>query len=329
MNKKYISLLVISSLLVGCANMKKEEIGTLAGTLGGAAIGSKIDGTRGAIIGAILAGIIGNRIGSYLDEQDRVKLAELELKSLDTNKEESFVTSKSNAKVTVTPQDTQLEPKKQFVLSSSLQEHPLVDISSSSINAYVDTPIYSDIDEKSKPKMIIQKGVSFSIPAEVQGKNWVVVGDNDVGIGYVPKRYLKPDVVEDLAKQNPKNSKLAKSTSTIKTKKTTTSTKKIATETVAKVEKNSVDNVQVSTIKTTNSQDYQKEVATLNEKSKAANYQAVAKNSTHSDELRVVQIARECKVITRKVDTGSSSDSFSENVKYCKEPPKGWQTQAV
>lgn len=329
MKKKYISLLVISSLLVGCANMKKEEIGTLAGALGGAVIGSKIDGTRGAIIGAILAGIIGNRIGSYLDEQDRIKLAELELQSLDTNKEESFVTSKSNAKVTVTPQDTQLEPKKQFVLSSAVQEYPLLEVAPSAIDAYVDTPIYSDINEKSKPKMVIQKGVSFSVPAEVQGNDWVVVGDSNVGIGYVPKRYLKPEIVEEIAKQDLKDSKTTKVVTTKKTKKSTTSTKKTDAEALAKVEKNSVVKVQPAPVKTTNTQDFQKEITVLNEKSKAITSTPSTKTTTNPDSLKVVQIARECKVITRKVDTGSSSDSFSENVKYCKEPPKGWQTQTV
>jgi hypothetical protein len=329
MKKKIISVIVATSLITGCANLKKEEMGTLAGVVGGAVIGSQVDGARGAIIGAIIAGLVGNRIGSYLDEQDKIKLAELELQSLDSNKEESFVTAKSKAKVTISPQELKLEPQRNFVLSSSLQQHPLVEIEPLSINVLVDTPIYNNLDEKSKPKMIIQKGVQIEIPAEVQNKDWVVVGDKNVGLGYIPKRYLKPEIVAQLAKQNESNIKSNKTQKQTKVSSQKKSDKVIAKQnsSVSIAQNNNAISSASTKIPTTNKVKLETEIAALNVKTKPI---IVADKETKAaDSSRVVQLARECKVVIRKVDTGSDSDSFTENVKYCKEPPKGWKTQTV
>jgi len=309
MKKKWVVVFIIVGFVTGCANMKKTEIGTLVGALAGAAIGSKVDGTRGAVIGAVVAGYIGNKIGSHLDEQDRLKLAELELKSLETSKEESFVTTKSNAKVTLTPQELKVEPKREFVLSNSLKQHPLMQIEPISINAFVDTPIYSDLNEKSKPRMIIQKGALLTVPAEIQNKDWVVIGDNDLGLGYVPKRFLKPEIIAEQKKKAPKvNPKAKESTVVANTEKT---------------EKNKQPLI-------VSNQEYQNEIETLNKKVKSAELtKANTKETNNKGEFRVVNLAQECKVVVRKIDTGNESDSFSENVKYCKEPPKGWKTQTI
>lgn len=319
--KKHLLLVLISvTLLFGCANLNKEQVGTIGGAVAGGVIGKKVGGTKGALIGAVLGGFIGNRLGAHLDEQDKQKLAELELKTLETGKSESFVTNKTKATVTVTPQPVQLEQKQNFALSSAIKTQPLLMVNPVDVIAYVDTPVYSDIDEKSSPRMVIQKGVSLHIPANVVGQQWGVVGDSDVGIGYVPLRYLKPEIQKELAKTSaPTENKTVKSTG----KK---SSQKIASKSP---EKTAAAAPAKPTVSVTDKAQYEKELSNLNSAYKSA----PAKNSDSSNQsastVKVVQMATECKVVTRKVDTGDEPGSFTENVKYCKEPPKGWKTQTV
>lgn len=51
--------------------------------------------------------------------------------------------------------------------------------------------------------------------------------------------------------------------------------------------------------------------------------------STEKTEPQLVHAVATCKVVVRKVDTGNKMESFTEQVKYCKEPPKGWKNVAV
>ncbi len=320
MKKRLLLILISATLLFGCANLNKEQVGTVGGAVAGGVIGSKVGGTKGALIGAVLGGFIGNRLGAHLDEQDKQKLAELELKSLETGNSESFVTNKTKATITVTPQPAQLEQKQNFALSSSLKTHPLLMVDPVDIAAYVDTPVYSDIDESSSPRMVIQKGVSLHIPANVVAQEWAVVGDSNVGIGYVPLRYLKPDIQKTLAKTSaPTEAKTAKTAGKKSSQKTTS---KAAEKTVAA-------SPAKTNVSVTDKAQYAKELSKLNTAYKSVPAKSGDVANQPTSPVKVVQMATECKVVTRKVDTGEESGSFTESVKYCKEPPKGWKTQTV
>lgn len=48
----------------------------------------------------------------------------------------------------------------------------------------------------------------------------------------------------------------------------------------------------------------------------------------NSGDVKMVHAVGVCKTVTRTVET-SSKDSFTEQVKYCKEPPKGWKSITV
>jgi surface antigen len=76
-----MSAILSASLISGCANMTKEDTGTLLGGAVGAAVGSGVgkgEGRTAAIIlGAIAGSMIGSKIGQYMDEQDRMKTAQV------------------------------------------------------------------------------------------------------------------------------------------------------------------------------------------------------------------------------------------------------------
>lgn len=88
--KRIVSVLLITTLLGGCAEMSQTKKGTAIGTGGGAAVGAGLgqliggDTTStliGAGAGALAGGLAGGLIGNYMDKQEaamRQKLAESE-----------------------------------------------------------------------------------------------------------------------------------------------------------------------------------------------------------------------------------------------------------
>ncbi|MEJ2515210.1 MAG: OmpA family protein [Gammaproteobacteria bacterium] len=71
MRKSIIIALSASVTLAACANMNREQQGTLIGGIGGAAVGAAVsDGSIwGVLAGAAIGGLAGNRIGAHMDEQ--------------------------------------------------------------------------------------------------------------------------------------------------------------------------------------------------------------------------------------------------------------------
>ncbi len=60
--------------LVGCADMKGRDIGTVAGAVTGAALGSQIGGTGlvnaiGAAGGAVVGGVVGHEVGKKMEKE--------------------------------------------------------------------------------------------------------------------------------------------------------------------------------------------------------------------------------------------------------------------
>ena len=73
-----LSLVVVTSLLTGCANMNRSQQGALLGTLGGAAVGSQLgpddDRHSNALIGAGLGALTGYIVGNEMDKHDQAKV---------------------------------------------------------------------------------------------------------------------------------------------------------------------------------------------------------------------------------------------------------------
>ena len=350
--RKVIATLVAAGLLFGCADMNKEQVGTALGALAGAFVGNKMGGDRGMAIGMALGGMIGNRIGAQMDEQDRQKLAVLERHALDTGNSGSFVTNKTKANITVDVSPARLDRQQRFVLSSSIKPQALVAIDPYTVQAYVDTPVYTVTDESSPPKMVVQHDVPVQVSANVVGGNWVVIGESNVGIGYVPLRYLRPEIVAELrVKERSQTAAAAPAKAASKTgsTKVAAKTSKIPATPVASAKTSagvtpsstsgsSPSPLLTSTLVRTGNiigkDQYLTEVASISVAAKVSasaptgNAAGSTTVSTLQPTIQVVQASTECKVVSRKVDAGPSNQ-FVEQVKYCKEPPKGWQTQTA
>jgi outer membrane lipoprotein SlyB len=73
-NLKLAVVLVVLFGLVGCADMKGRDVGTLGGAGLGAALGSQIGGGNAAILGAaggaVAGGLVGRSVGKSMESDD-------------------------------------------------------------------------------------------------------------------------------------------------------------------------------------------------------------------------------------------------------------------
>lgn len=274
----------------GCANTPKATSLSIGGALAGAAIGANRGGIAGALVGAAIGGFIGNQLGAHFDEEDKKKLALLELNVLQTGKSATFITNKSKATVTLTTNPSTIETVRTYKVSSDIKSYPLLIVSLSETRAFIDTPVFTNNNEKSEPKYIIRKGDAIAVAAHLQGdKQWgAIVAGEDV-IGYVPLRYL--------------DSKVAK--------KEKAGTAKIVAVKPAKALPNTLS----------------KEIQQVTLPATSVAASPIAKPLDSS--IRTVQALGACRTIVRKVDPIGGGDSFMEPIKYCQEPPPKWKVIQV
>lgn len=294
----------------GCANMPKATSISAGGALAGAAIGAQSGGLRGALVGAVIGGVIGNQIGAHLDEQDQKKLVELEMMSLDSGKSTSFITNKDKSKITVTPGAAQVETVRKYSLSSDVKEYQLKMAATQEIPAFVDTPVFSNIDEKSSPKLIIKKGAIIHTQANVDNNpKWVAIVESDTVVGYVPLRYLDKKIVKVEKSEKAKLAKLEKA----KLAKTTSK---------AAIAANAVSTP--GTITSSSNDLTQSTSASVTGKLPMASTPRTPESSARS-----VLASGTCKTVTRTVVTENKADSYTEKVKYCQEPPPKWKPISI
>lgn len=100
-----VTFVLFMSLITGCANISKEQGGTGFGALIGGVVGSQFGGGAKILATALGVGagaLIGNRIGKYLDDQDKQKLATATVKTAETGKSQSIISSNSGATMRTT-----------------------------------------------------------------------------------------------------------------------------------------------------------------------------------------------------------------------------------
>lgn len=333
---------VAAALLAGCAQGNNKPGATAVGVGVGAIIGEKvIGGKMGAAIGAAIGGIVGNRIGEQLDEQDRQRMAALEATALRTNQNGTF-TSKQGGKVSIEAGAQTFEDRKPFTFAAGVTPRRVVLSDPKSTNAYVDTPLFSEPTEAQAARMVVRRGVPITVVASVLNlPGWVVVGDSNIGIGYLPVRYLQADI----ARKQPETPRapatpsrpteqpvVVASQAPMPTDAQRGPTNEPATGSkTAKVDPKKTPQVTKNTTKpatppakpvvTASKEDYQSEV----ERTKTA----ASKPAAGGAGVGVVQASLECKTIKRRYTPPNSQEVMTEDVKYCNEPPKGWQTVTV
>jgi len=78
MKKITVASVSLSLLLVGCAPMNNEGVGTISGGVVGGLLGSQFGGGSGRVLaaagGALVGAYLGGQIGKTMDRQDRMEM---------------------------------------------------------------------------------------------------------------------------------------------------------------------------------------------------------------------------------------------------------------
>lgn len=123
------SVVLAASLIAGCT-ATQEQSGTLLGGAAGAAAGSAIGGGSGRtvaiILGALVGSAVGANIGRHMDEQDRIRTAEV-MEYSPTGRSSTWRNPDTQTAYTVTPTrtyETNVGPCREFTMNAEVGGRP-------------------------------------------------------------------------------------------------------------------------------------------------------------------------------------------------------------
>jgi len=210
MNRKILVSMIVAVTLstAGCntteGGMSKEDIGTATGAIIGGLLGNKVGGKNRALVTALGVGIgayVGKTIGHMLDEQDKQRLAQSTLKTMQTGQPQSWhnpdtgVTARTTVKQTTTEKQ-QVQVK---VLKDKVKEVPPMDLVGEEYSAN------SSINVRGGPGtdyVVVDKlgaGEHVNVVGKVTGKSWYMISRGGVGSGFVYSPLMSAVPVENRA----------------------------------------------------------------------------------------------------------------------------------
>jgi surface antigen len=325
-----------AAFLASCAGTSKEDLGAGIGAIAGALIGSQAGKGHGRVVatllGAVAGGILGKQFGKYLDEQDQKKIAEATERALVEGNQQVYVAEKSRAKVTMTPTATTYQNGSDVLVVQGVEtSYPLVAEKASKV-ARVDTQARGTPNVSGNATRGIARAEKVDVIATVRDSDWVLVAQNNIGLGYVRAAMLADDVamtrgstqkVSTATKPSPVQSQPKQSATTaIKDGPSTAGTKPLKPEQTSVAAVTQPKNpTQTEPVQAT------KAPASDTRSSQPAVQQVATQTMVEGSNLKKASVAMECKVVTRTIEV-PSGPSGKEDVKFCKEPPKDWRMVA-
>lgn len=128
-SRTFVVGVLTAGLLAGCT-MDREQSGGLLGGAVGAAAGSTVGGGSGRVLaivlGALVGSAVGAEIGRHMDEQDRIRTAEV-MEYNRTDQPSSWRNPDTGADYTVTPRrtyDSATGPCREFTMDAQIGGRP-------------------------------------------------------------------------------------------------------------------------------------------------------------------------------------------------------------
>ena len=194
--RKTLGATVVCALLTSCATMEmsEEDKGRLGGAIGAIA-GALIANEAGAsdwqvVLAGIAAGYAGYRIGKHLGRNDQAALQQRTASALSTARDGETVewsSTESGAKATITTTDTREERKEIDILRDQrVASPPALDIIGKPY-ASVGSSVNLRAGPSTSTRVVgsLDKGEIVHAIGKVQGAPWVVIGKNNIAMGYV------------------------------------------------------------------------------------------------------------------------------------------------
>ena len=194
--KRTMATLVACAMLTSCASMEMSEEGKARlGAAMGAIAGALIANEAGAkdwqvILAGVAAGYAGYRIGKHLGRNDQAALRARTASALAAAQDGETVewsSTESGAKATITTTNTREETKEIDILRDQrVASPPALDIIGKPY-ASVGSSVNLRAGPSTSTRVVgsLDKGEIVHAIGKVQGAPWVVIGKNNIAMGYV------------------------------------------------------------------------------------------------------------------------------------------------
>ena len=199
MKKVYLviaCLLIVS--LFGCQHIDLSKtsagtgVGAVIGALGGKVLGNGKD--EAVLIGAVAGGWIGHQIGKYLNEQDRQRLAQSSQDAIRTGKTQIWSNPETNNSGQVEVVDERQEETnvKVRVLKDRVEEVPPLEMVGQMHRLTSNANLRGGPSNNYKVLTVLSSGTVVDAIGKVQDKPWMMVGQNQVGNGFIHVSLMTP-----------------------------------------------------------------------------------------------------------------------------------------
>jgi hypothetical protein len=172
--------------VTGCgASGNKQAGGAVLGALAGGLLGNSVSGhnrTTGTLLGAAVGGAAGSAVGCQMqhNEQDRTAQAQ-----------PSYAPQADRQEA---PQEAaQTYSRDGYELSNKITPASYEDIDDDALVATRVLTMRAAPANDGVRVGKLRRGERFDVLAKVRGGDWVLVGRDGVGVGYVQKAYTRPD----------------------------------------------------------------------------------------------------------------------------------------
>lgn len=189
---------LLSAALVGCNEVRRQDVGMGAGAVVGAVLGSQIGSGTGRTIatvgGAALGAYIGREIGKYLDAQDRARHEQATARALDTGQSQSWANQETGAsgRAEVVETTTRTRPASVPVLKDRVEEVPPLDLIGERYRASTSSNVRGGPGTDYRKVGALAEGEVVDVVGKVQGKDWLMISDGSAGSGFVYAPLLTP-----------------------------------------------------------------------------------------------------------------------------------------
>ena len=165
--------------VTGCsADGGKQAGGAVMGALAGGLLGNSISGhhrTEGTLVGGALGAAAGSAVGCQMQKNEAQSAAENEAAPADAGDD---------------------YPLARGVVPASYDE------AGDRLVATRTVSLRASPDRRSRAVGQLRRGERFDAMAQVRGTNWILVGRNGEGVGYVQQTFTHPDGDQRYARRN-------------------------------------------------------------------------------------------------------------------------------
>jgi surface antigen len=188
--------LLLSTIIVGAALALSgcKSVGSQIGSTVGSALGTTIGGGVATSTGSVVGGLLGGEIADALDPESQRLAKDATGEAITSGETQSWSNpaAGTSGEVQVVEQKQEQKTVEVQVLQDKVEDLPPVDLIGRTYVTTAEANVRGGPGTNYKVTSALQPGQTVNVVGKVQGKDWFMVSQADVIIGYVSTTLLTP-----------------------------------------------------------------------------------------------------------------------------------------